>query len=156
MGERAVTGALGASAGGAGAGYAGNFLSTLIQTGDLRLANKAGLNGAKTGALMGFGVGAATGAYGGYKYAKANNLDPWSGKRIYPGHSPVEVPGGFEWRGKPGSTPGAQDGNWYNPNTGESLHPDLYHPDPIGPHWDYRDSSGKWWRLYPDGSRSPK
>ncbi|WP_163325044.1 polymorphic toxin type 37 domain-containing protein [Draconibacterium mangrovi] len=35
----------------------------------------------------------------------------------------------------------------------ESLRPDLYQPDPIGPHWDYRDSSGKWWRLYPDGSR---
>lgn len=27
---------------------------------------------------------------------------------------------------------------------------------PIGSHWDYRDGSGKWWRLFPDGSRSPK
>lgn len=32
--------------------------------------------------------------------------------------------------------------NWYNPVTKEMLHPDLKHPAPIGPHWDYTDASG--------------
>jgi len=74
----------------------------------------------------------------------------------FPGNNPAEAPEGFEWRGKPGSMRGSKGGNWYNPETGESLHPDLNHPKPIGSHWDYRDSSGKWWRLFPDGSRMAK
>ena len=31
---------------------------------------------------------------------------------------------------------GGDKGAWVNPNTGDSLHPDLNHPMPIGPHWD--------------------
>jgi len=44
---------------------------------------------------------------------------------------------GWEWRGK--GEPGTSDGNWYNPDTDEYLHPDLDHPGPIGPHYNYRD-----------------
>ena len=66
------------------------------------------------------------------------------GKRSikYPGNNPAKAPVGFEWRGKPGCPPGTK-GNYYNPRTKESLHPDLDHPAPIGPHWDYIDPTGK-------------
>lgn len=63
---------------------------------------------------------------------------------------PTQSPGDpWEWRGKP--PVGGDKGAWYNPGTGESLHPDLNHPAPIGPHWDYKDSTGKGWRIFPDG-----
>lgn len=74
----------------------------------------------------------------------------------FPGFDPTKPPPGFEWRGKPGSVPGSKDGNFYNSETGESLRPDLDHPEPIGPHWDYRDPNEKWWRIKPDGSAEPK
>ena len=41
----------------------------------------------------------------------------------------------FEWRGQ--LPIGGDKGAWVNPNTGDSLHPDLNHPMPIGPHWDW-------------------
>lgn len=70
---------------------------------------------------------------------------------------PTQPPGpGFEWRGAPGSTPGSPNGNWYNPNTGESLRPDMSHPEPIGPHYDYRAPSGDWYRWFPNGNMAPK
>ena len=47
-------------------------------------------------------------------------------------------------------------GSWYNPGTKESLHPDLDHGDPIGPHWDYKSPGGKTFRLFPDGKLTPK
>lgn len=72
------------------------------------------------------------------------------------GSDPAKAPPGTEWRGKPGSTPGSVEGNYYNPKTGESYHPDLSHPDPIGPHWDYRAPDGKWYRVLPDGTMQPK
>jgi hypothetical protein len=72
------------------------------------------------------------------------------------GNNPSKAPKGFEWRGRPGSTPGTKFGNWHNPKTGESLFPDLNHPMPIGPHWDYKDPLGKWWRIFPNGSKVPK
>lgn len=78
------------------------------------------------------------------------------GKFKFPGTNPAKSPKGFEWKSKPGSTPGSKDGNWYNPKTGESLRPDLNHPGPIGPHWDYKDTTGKWWRIFHDGSNVPK
>ena len=43
-----------------------------------------------------------------------------------------------------------------HPKTGESLHPDLNHPPPLGPHWDYIDANADKWRLFPDGSAAPK
>ena len=73
----------------------------------------------------------------------------------YPGNNPNESPGDdWKWRGK--GNQGGDKGNYTNPNTGESLHPDLNHPNPIGPHWDYKDPFGKWWRLLPDGRVLPK
>ena len=61
---------------------------------------------------------------------------------------------GFEWRGN--GAPGSGRGNWYNPHTGESLHPDLGHPKPIGPHYDWKAPNGEWYRYYPDGTVQPK
>ncbi len=65
----------------------------------------------------------------------------------FPGTKPPansnECPGeGFEKRG-------GSKGNWYNPNTQESLHPDLDHDPSIDPHWDYHDrndpdNNGRW------------
>ncbi len=72
------------------------------------------------------------------------------------GDDPAIGPPGTEWRGAPGSTPGGPNGNYYDPITGESFHPDLSHPDPIGPHWDYRDIDGVWWRIFPNGTFGPK
>jgi len=74
----------------------------------------------------------------------------------YPGDDPTAAPEGFEWKGKPGSQPGGKEGNYHNPETGESLRPDLDHNPPVGPHWDYKDPNGNWHRLYPDGSVIPK
>lgn len=62
--------------------------------------------------------------------------------------------GQSEWRGT--GNPGSAEGAWYNPKTGEYLHPDLQHPSPIGPHWDYRAPDGSLWRVYPDGRMEPK
>lgn len=48
---------------------------------------------------------------------------------------PEQLPGeDWEWRGKEGSQPGDKEGAWYNEGLGESLHPNLDHEDPIGPH----------------------
>jgi len=71
----------------------------------------------------------------------------------YPGDDPTVAPEGYEWKGKPGSTPGSKEGNYYNPKTGESLRPDLQHPPEIGPHWDYnyRGSGHRGWRIFPNG-----
>ena len=80
---------------------------------------------------------------------------PICNKPAFPGFDPTKAPGkDWEWRGKP--PVGGPKGGWYNPDTGESLHPDLAHPDPIPPHWDYIDPSGNGWRLFPDGTATPK
>ncbi len=39
-----------------------------------------------------------------------------------------------------------------NPTGKDSWHPDLNHPDKIGPHWDYNDGLGHKWRVYPPNS----
>ena len=62
----------------------------------------------------------------------------------------------FEWRGRSGSVPGSKEGSYYNPQTGEVLRPDLGHAPPIGPHWDYKDPSGQWWRVGRSGSKTMK
>jgi RHS repeat-associated protein len=61
---------------------------------------------------------------------------------------------GWTWGGKP--PVGGKQGNWYNPDTGESLRPDLNHPPGIPPHWDWKDPGGSWWRIFLDGSVRPK
>jgi len=39
---------------------------------------------------------------------------------------------------------------------GESLHPDLGHADPIGPHYDWKAPDGTRYRAYEDGTIVPK
>jgi len=78
-----------------------------------------------------------------------------SGSIRYPGNDPTKPPGkGFEWRG--GGNPGTREGSWYNPQSKEIWRSDFHHPGPIGPHWDYRDANGVWWRVYPDGHKEQK
>ena len=72
------------------------------------------------------------------------------------GDDPTVAPPDTEWRGKPDSKPGDKNGNYHNPNTGESYRPDLDHPNPIGPHWDHKDGNGNWERIFPDGRKEPK
>jgi RHS repeat-associated protein len=60
----------------------------------------------------------------------------------------------WEWRGS--GPPGSRQGSWYNPSENESLHPDLEHGPPQGPHYDHVDKDGKKARLYPDGRYEPK
>lgn len=66
---------------------------------------------------------------------------------------PSKSPGaGWEWRGK--GEPGSGKGSWYNPGTGESLHPDLNHPvggTVEGPRYDWKDAAGNNHRVYPGG-----
>ena len=80
------------------------------------------------------------------------------GNRIiaYPGNDPTKSPGDdFEWRGK--GAPSSGKGAWVNSKTGETLHPDLNHGAPYGPHWDYNyPGGGNGFRIYPDGSMTPK
>lgn len=50
-------------------------------------------------------------------------------EKAYPGDDPTISPGkGWEWCGP------SDKGSWYNPKAGESLRPDLNHPEPIGSH----------------------
>ncbi len=76
----------------------------------------------------------------------------------YPGNDPAKCPGpGFEWNGK--GSPETGKGKWVRgdkPNQ-ESLYPDLNHPGPIGPHWDYEGPKFPGGvRIYPDGTWRPK
>ena len=71
----------------------------------------------------------------------------------YPGDDPTIAPEGYEWRGR--GEQGSREGSYYNPENNSSLHPDLNHPDPVGPHWDYNGPEGKF-RIYPDGSIAVK
>jgi hypothetical protein len=49
------------------------------------------------------------------------------------------------------------DANWTKPKPSkEYLRPDLKHKEPIGPHTDWRDPSGKTWRIFPDNKVIPK
>jgi hypothetical protein len=57
----------------------------------------------------------------------------------------------FEWRGQSGSQPGDPEGSWYNPKIKESLHPDMDHGPPDGPHWDYKAPNKQQYRWFPDG-----
>ena len=67
-----------------------------------------------------------------------------------PNDGPTVAPGeGYEWRGK--LPVGGDKGAWVNPTTGEQWHPDLNHPYPKGPHWDYTDIFGIVWSVFEDG-----
>lgn len=75
-----------------------------------------------------------------------------------PGGKPITTPyppaPGYEWCG-PGKQ-GHGPGSWYNPQTGEQLHPhspDAEHPDG---HWDYTDQYGGKWIIDPEtGNMTP-
>lgn len=65
-----------------------------------------------------------------------------------------QCPGeGWEWRGP--DAPGGPRGGWYNPEQKWTLHPDLEHPEPIGPHWDWVDENKAQYRLTPQTSVVP-
>ena len=71
--------------------------------------------------------------------------------------SPTTSPGpSWTWKGKPGEPVGGEKGAWFNPKTGESLHPDVGHGGKVGPHWDWRDPNGDFWRIFPDGRVEPR
>ena len=88
---------------------------------------------------------------GGYLYAE------WE-SGTWPGDDMTKTPGdGWEWRSKnPESKPGDKDGNWYNPNNGQTLRPDLNHPPPKDPHWDWNVPGKGKFEIYKDGRVIPK
>ena len=112
------------------------------------------------GDLIAGGLLLGAGIYTAWNWANGTANDkgkscPLPPKVPYPGDDPTQAPGAdWQWRGKP--PVGGNNGAWHNPGTKESLHPDLHHPNPIGPHWDYRDANGNDWRIFPDGRIEPK
>jgi RHS repeat-associated protein len=67
---------------------------------------------------------------------------------------PTKPPGpGWEWKGS--GPEGSNQGAWVNPETGETLHPDLGHGEPIGRHYDYTAPDGSKFRIYPEGRIEP-
>ncbi len=71
-----VKGAITGTIGGAAGGYTGGFVGTLVSGGSIETASQVGWSSALTGAFIGTG----SGAVGGYRYAKQNNISPWTGK----------------------------------------------------------------------------
>ncbi|MBR0780760.1 RHS repeat-associated core domain-containing protein [Bradyrhizobium iriomotense] len=73
---------------------------------------------------------------------------------------PPVGPGGQQWEWKGSGSVGSPQGAWVPPGGGESLHPDLNHAPPIGPHWDYRNKNlppgCQDFRCYPGGRTEPK
>jgi len=72
-----------------------------------------------------------------------------------PGNDPSKPPGNeFVWASK--RMVGFRGGHWLNPRTGEMWYPNLEHPEPIGPHWDYTDANENEYRVFEDGRIEPK
>jgi hypothetical protein len=72
----------------------------------------------------------------------------------YPGNDTAKPPGkGFVWMGN--GDVESNRGMWVNPTTKEAWRPDLHHPPPIGPHWDYWDADGHRYRVYEDNTVEP-
>lgn len=115
----------------------------------------------KTGAAL-IGLGLATTTYHAQDI-KAPNVS-WSKPQSPPydwsdlGTDPAERPDSdFEWKGN--GEPGSGRGSWVKGQgeTREILYPDLNHPPPIGPHWDYESHDfPEGVRIFPDGTWSPK
>ncbi|TBW50741.1 hypothetical protein EZI54_17735 [Marinobacter halodurans] len=73
-----------------------------------------------------------------------------------PSKPPIS-PDGAEWPWRGPDAPGGKRGGYVNPdNPDVSVHPDLDHAPPVGPHWDYTDRKKGGARVYPDGSVKPK
>ena len=154
--------AKGAAAGmvsGAVIGGATSAVEHRVSTGSWSGAGEATLNGIADGALAGAIGGAITGGIqGGISYSSKLTTSPVSSNTLdkpsikYPGNDPTKcnIPN-FEWRGS--GPPETGHGNFVNMKTGEWLHPDLNHPAPIGPHYDYIPyKNGPVYRIFPDGS----
>lgn len=102
-----------------------------------------------------YALAAAGGAAVGYVGYKAYELwqekNPPSWEDL--GYDPTKCPGeGYVWKGK--GTPQSGKGSWVRGEGKEEeiLHPDLNHPDPHGPHWDYKGPGRPWRRIKPDGT----
>jgi RHS repeat-associated protein len=128
--------------------------------GIITTVGSAAATGAKAVVSYGPGVGTFAGTI--LWANEGNNCsdddDPWHVHSTpgWPGNDATQAPPGTVWNGRPGSTPGSRQGNYYNPDTGESFHPDLEHSEPTGPHWDYRAPDGTWHRIFPGGTSCPK
>ncbi len=137
LGGAVVGGAIGAVAGGtvggliAGASAIGGFIGgggALALAGGGMFAGGAAVGTISVGTAVAIGVG--IGVTGSVVLMAKWIPGSW------PGDDPTIPPGdGFEWRGK--GAPGSNRGAWVNPNTYDSLHPDLHHPAGIKPHWDW-------------------
>jgi RHS repeat-associated protein len=68
-----------------------------------------------------------------------------------PTHNPW--PGEGEWHGT--GPVGSDRGAWFNPKTDESLHPDVAHGPPDGPHWDYSIGGKDFVKLQPGDPLPP-
>ena len=77
------------------------------------------------------------------------------GPSAWPNFQDPSDPPGPEWEWRGNDEPGGARGSWYNPGTRESLHPDLDHPEPIGPHYDWKSPCGSY-RVFEDGRVDPK
>lgn len=75
---------------------------------------------------------------------------PYNGAEL--GNDPAKPPNNkFTWKGS--DKPKTGKGSWVNGKTNERLHPDLKHPGPKKPHWDYwNKTTGDEIRLNTDGS----
>lgn len=87
------------------------------------------------------------------------NRDVGNGHTVpdYPGNDPNNPPG-EDWKWNGSDVPDTGKGSWEKRGTRESLHPDLKHGKPYGPHWDYnyRGSGKHGWRIFPDNSWQEK
>ncbi|PJD95543.1 MAG: hypothetical protein CK425_08490 [Parachlamydia sp.] len=84
---------------------------------------------------------------------RSGHKSPHNGEQL--GDDPSKCPGeGFIWKGR--GPPGSGRGAWHNKATGVRLYPDLDHPAPKGPHWDYLDDAGNEERHFLDGTWEPK
>jgi hypothetical protein len=136
----------------------GNIMTAALSAaGAIALGGGAGFNPAADGVAATVITIGAIAATADLIYNSLSN-EPSAGRPFpsYPGNDPTIPPGeGWRWKGQPGSVPGDGQGSWAHPDNG-SLSPDLEHPDPIGPHWDWKAPDGSTWRGYPDGRWEPK
>ena len=109
------------------------------------------------------GGGGAGGGENGGGNGDIGGMPPGYPSSTPPNFNDPTQPPSPDWQWQPlGSTPGTGQGSWWNAATRESWHPDLGHPYPQGPHWDYSfrgmNSYGfpYGWRWMPDGSFVPK
>lgn len=133
IGGGLIGAALGAAIG-AAAPFLGSFLGSSFTLGSFALASGEVITVSITGAQIVAG-----------SLAALIMFSQWVPK-TWPGDDPTQSPGdGFEWHGK--LPEGGDKGAWFNPETGESLHPDFNHPG-MDPHWDWIDPKGIAWRIF--------